>query len=354
MAVHFTAEQMKKSIEAHNRWWKGELDRPLVHVIVQDAYHVNCSARAPMLSQSTCTDFLWSPEQVIDAIDENMSRLEFLGDAFPLVNFDAFGPGVLAAFCGAKLDNSSGAVWFWPQEEKEIGDIHVRYDPENAYVQRIKALYRAGLEKWNGTVILGLPDFGGVMDVAATLRGTDHLLMDLYDEPEEVKRLICEIQTAWYEAYEDLAQVLKPQNAYSNWSHLVSSDPSYIIQCDFCYMISNPMFREFVLDTLRGDTERLTHTIYHLDGIGELNHLDDILALEKLNAVQWVPGAGQPSPMHWMNVFERIAAAGKSAMICGDAEDFLTIMDQIHGTPYTTLTFSSRDERMIRRVLEAR
>ena len=354
MSVHFSAEQMQKSLDAHNRWWKGELGRPLVHVMVQDAYAVEQKACAPMLSQRTCTDFSWSAEQVIDAIDEHLSRVEYLGDAFPLVNFDAFGPGVLAAFCGAKLDNSSGAVWFWPQEEKEIADIHVQYDPENIYVQRIKALYRAGLAKWNGTVIMGLPDFGGVMDVAATFRGTDNLLMDLYDEPEEVKRLIREIQTAWYAAYADLSGVLRPQNAYSNWSGLVSSDPSYIIQCDFCYMIGNPMFREFVLDTLREDTERLTHTIYHLDGIGELNHLDDILSLDRLNAVQWVPGAGQPSPMHWMDVFRRIDESGKPAMICGGPEDFMTIVEKFHSTPYTKLTFSNRDEPIIRRVLDAR
>jgi len=291
---------------------------------------------------------------MIDAIDEHLSRIEFIGDGFPLVNFDAFGPGVLAAFCGARLDNSSGGVWFWPQREMEIGDIHVRYDPENVYVRRIKDLYRAGLEKWQGTVVMGMPDLGGVLDVAATFRGTDHLLMDLYDEPDEVQRLIHEIHTAWYEAYEDLAQVLRPQNAFSNWSCLLSSEPSYIIQCDFCYMIGNPMFREFVLDTLRRDTERLTHTIYHLDGVGELNHLDDILALEKLDAVQWVPGAGQPSPMHWMDVFRRIAASGKPAMVCGDAQDFLAVTDALHGTPYTCLSFSVSDEALIHRVLEAR
>ena len=184
MAVQFDLERMEQVLQNHLRWWKGELDRPLVKAVIGDAYEVpECSI--PVLSQKTCNDFSVSPEQVVDALDNWLSRQEFLGDAFPSVNMDSFGPGVLAAFCGARLDNSSGGVWFFPKEEMEIEDIHVRYDPQNEYVQRIKAIYRAGLEKWNGSVIMGLPDLGGVMDVAAIFRGSENLLMDLYDEPDE-------------------------------------------------------------------------------------------------------------------------------------------------------------------------
>ncbi|MBR5289151.1 MAG: hypothetical protein IKU34_11285 [Clostridia bacterium] len=354
MPVHFDLERLDRVIDAHTRWWNGTLDRPLVSVTIPDAYDVPRRAPAPPLSQETCADFSWTPEQVIDAIDEQLSRCEFAGDAFPFVNFDAFGPGVLAAFCGAKLDNSSGRVWFWPDEVREIQDIHVKYDPDSKWVQRIKTIYRAGLKKWNGVVVMGFPDLGGVMDVAATFRGSENLLMDLYDDPDEVKRLCREIQDAWYAAYEDLAQVLAPQRAFSHWSGLVSRERSYITQCDFCYMIGNPMFREFVMETLREDTQRLPLSIYHLDGIGQLNHLDDILSLENLSAVQWVYGDGQPSAIHWLDVYRRIQAAGKGMMICGGPKDFLDVLDQIHGTPYARLEIKNSERELVKRVLDAR
>ena len=143
MAVHFTEARMAKALESHKRWWEGTLDRPLMSVTVRDAYSLPREVKAPVLSQENCADFSWSPEQVIDALDAQLSTEEHLGDAFPLVNFAAFGPGVLAAFCGAKLDNSSGRVWFFPDRERELADIHVRYDPENPWVRRIKAIYRA-------------------------------------------------------------------------------------------------------------------------------------------------------------------------------------------------------------------
>ena len=141
MAVHFDAERMEQVRENHARWWKGEIDRPLMKVVITDAYDVpECTL--PVLSQKTCTDFSVSPEQVVEALDNELSRQEYLGDAFPMVNFDAFGPGVLAAFCGARLDNSSGGVWFFPKEEMEIADIHVQYDPNSVYAVRIKDIYR--------------------------------------------------------------------------------------------------------------------------------------------------------------------------------------------------------------------
>lgn len=351
MAVHFDLDRMAQVRETHDLWWKGKLDRPLVKVTIEDAHP---GEDIPVLSQSNCADFGPSPEQIIDALDQKLSRQEFLGDAFPMVNFDAFGPGVLAAFCGARLDNSSGAVWFFPEEEMEIGQIHAKYDPENPYAKRIKEIYRAGLEKWNGTVIMGIPDLGGVMDVTASLRGTENLLTDLYDAPEEVIRLCSEIQTAWYAAYQDLSAVLAPQNGYTHWSGLLSSAPSYIIQCDFSYMISNGMFREFVLEVLRNDTRRLAHTVYHLDGVGQLNHLDDILGLRDLDAVQWVPGDGQPAIENWPQVYRKIMDAGKLCMISGEPDSYLKLLSQLHGTPYSTHILKSRDTDMANALVRAR
>lgn len=353
MAVHFDLERMEQVLQNHMRWWRGELERPLVKVTIQDMYCKGDST-IPALSQANCMNLQWSAEQVIDAIDSVLSSQEYLGDAFPMVNFDAFGPGVLAAFCGARMDNSSGAVWFFPREEQEIEDIHACYDPNNPIVKRIKDLYKAGLERWQGTVIMGMPDIGGVMDVAATLRGTENLLMDLYDAPEEVMRLNREIQKAWYDAYTDLSKVLEPQRAVSNWSGLLSATPSYIIQCDFSYMIGNPMFKEFVLDTLKTDVQRLDNVIYHLDGVGELKHLEDILSIEKLKAVQWVFGDGQPPAEHWLDVYRQIAKAGKQMWICGTPESYLKVIDSIHGTPYTAHSLRKCDMELAQRLLSAR
>ncbi len=351
--IHFDQERLENVKLAHEKWWRGELERPLMCVTVTDA-HAGRESKAPLLDQATCTLLQWSAEAVIDALDAQLGKYEFLGDAFPVVSLDSFGPGVLAALCGAKLDNSSGGVWFWPDEERDIADIHVQYDPNNVWAQRIKSLYRAGRERWGNLVTMSMPDLGGVMDVVATLRGTENLLYDLYDDPDEVKRVVKETESAWYAAYDDFRAAMGEDMGYTDWLGALSATPSYVLQCDFCYMIGNPMFREFVLDTLKQDTERLHHTIYHLDGVGELNHLDDLLALDKLDAIQWVFGAGKPGPMHWLDVYRRIAAAGKRMVIEGSPQEFLDALDVLHGSPYARHWLPQKEAELAQKLLLAR
>ena len=40
-------------------------------------------------------------------------------------------------------------------------------------------IYGAGIRKWKGNVLMGMPDLGGIMDIVATLRGSENLLYDL-------------------------------------------------------------------------------------------------------------------------------------------------------------------------------
>ncbi len=356
MAIDFSDERMEQALENHMRWWNGTLDKPLMAITLRNARRSGTGARAPLLSQANCTDFSWTPEEVIEAIDEELSKNEYLGDAYPYVNFDAFGPGVLAAFCGANLDNSSGRVWFFPRREEEIADIRVKYDPANPWSSRIKAIYRAGIERWGRTVVMGMPDLGGVLDAAAVFRGSQNLAMDLYDDPEEVLRLCGEIEGAWRDAYLDMSTVLHPAEAgYTDWSGLLSREPSYIIQCDFSYMIGNEMFRQFVLPTLRRDVGWLENAIYHLDGVGELNHLDTILELEKLRAVQWVFGDGKPGPMHWLDVYRKIRSAGKRMMVLGRPGEVLETIRTLGGTGmYSKFTLDAGDKDLAEELLAAR
>ncbi len=354
MAIHFTMDQMKRCQENHDLWWEGKLNRPLVKVTLTDAYEADRITKAPYLSQANCTDFSYTPDEIVDAMDAELSKQEYLGDAFPMINMDSFGPGVLAAMCGAKLDNSSGRVWFFPDEEREIQDIHVKYDPGNVWSKRIKDIYLAGLNRWNGLVKMGFPDLGGVLDVAATFRGSEDLLMDMIDEPEEVVRLAKEIEIAWREAYEDFRSVLAPQGAYTHWSGLMSTETSYIVQCDVSYMIGRKMFDQFVLDTIRNDTRRLHHTIYHLDGVGELNHLDSLLTLPDLNAVQWQFGDGKPGAGSWLDVYRKILDAGKLIMIEGVPKDYMDVITALHGTPFVRHEMSVKDKGFALQMIEAR
>lgn len=266
---------------------------------------------------------------MIERLDYELSKTEFMGDAFPYLSMDCFGPSCVSGFCGAKLQNSTGNVWFTPEKSLEISDIHVKYDPENVCVQRIKSLYRAGQERWGSNVLMAMPDLGGIQDIAAIFANTNNLLAALIEEPEEVIRLQSEIYQALWEAYGDLNSVLQPVNpGYSDWGGLYSQTPSYIIQDDFAFMISPEMYEEFAFDDVRRQCQNLSHTIYHLDGPGNLRHLDLLLQIPELSAIQWVPGAGQPSAANWMDTYDKIYKAGKGIEVIGDLDDFAAVCEK--------------------------
>ena len=54
--------------------------------------------------------------------------------------------------------------------------------------------------------------------------------------------------------------------------------------------------------------------------------LDDILAIEGIDCIQWVSGAGQP-PMHtWVDVLQKCQQAGKSLDVYGIGFEELKVL----------------------------
>ena len=57
--------------------------------------------------------------------------------------------------------------------------------------------------------------------------------------------------------------------------------------------------------------DHLDHAFYHLDGKGQIPHLDLLLSIENLHGIQWIPGDGQPPPEDWLPVLKKIRDSGK-------------------------------------------
>lgn len=357
MPIHFSADRWQRLKETYASWWAGDLERAVVGVELYGRDPGRSQPDVPLLTQETCTDFRYTPEQLIDRIDWELSTREYLGDAFPFFNMDCFGPGVAAAFLGARLDNSSGRVWFYPAEDLPIDQIHFSYDADNPWLQRVKAIYRAAVERWQGSVIVGMTDLGGNLDVLSTFRPSEKLLMDLYDAPDEVLRLLDESHELWHRFYNEINAIIAPVTpGYSDWGGMYSDQPGYMLQCDFSYMISPKMFRQFALPELAATCKRLPYSFYHLDGVGEIPHLDMLLSIPELDGIQWIPGDGKPDPAHWLELYQRIHAGGKKIQISyGGFEALRAVISQIgttYGVQMKTMSFPVSEADGVRRELE--
>jgi 5-methyltetrahydrofolate--homocysteine methyltransferase len=360
MSIDFSPERWEQVKETYRQWWAGELERPIIPVVLLGARDPGRSQpNAPFLSQVNCHDLSIPAADVIDRIDYELASVKFLGDAFPYFNMDVFGPGVIAAYLGGRLDNSSGRVWFYPPDDNlAIQDIHFKFDPENVWFKRTKELYQAAVDRWDGQVLMGMTDIGGNMDILSAFRPSEKLLMDLYDHPDEVKRLLWEAHEAWHQYYNALNAVLQPVNpGYSDWSTIYSEQPSYMLQSDFSYMISPKMFDQFVKPELAATCKRLPLSFYHLDGVGQIPHLDSLLEIEELDGIQWVPGDGKPDCAHWPELYRKIHAAGKKMQVFyGGLDAVDAVIEQIgtsRGIHLWNLYLPANEETTIRAKLQS-
>lgn len=312
MSIDFAPQRWECVKETYRRWWADDLNRPIVPVELVGRDPDRAEPLAPLLSQVNCGNLSIPVDALVDRMDWELSRRVFLGDAYPYVNLDSFGPGVMAAFLGAKLNVVNGHIWFQPVSHLPIQDLHLTYDPDNVWFRRIKDLCAAMMRRWQGQVLVSVPDLGGNLDVLSTFLPGEQLLLELYDHPQEVHRLLGEVHELWHRFYREITGVLAPYNpGYTAWCGIYSDRPYYMLQCDFSYMIGPDAFAEFALPELSASVRRLGRAFYHLDGPGQLAHLDHVLSIPGLNGVQWVPGAGQPDCRHWPKVYQRIIAAGR-------------------------------------------
>jgi 5-methyltetrahydrofolate--homocysteine methyltransferase len=104
-----------------------------------------------------------------------------------------------------------------------------------------------------------------------------------------------------------------------------------MMQCDFSYMISPQMFERFVMPDLVACCDHLENGFFHLDGRGEIPHLDLLLSIKRLRGIQWIPGDGSPTPDQWTDLLKRIIAGGKLCQVFVSAEGARNIVRTVGG-----------------------
>jgi hypothetical protein len=156
----------------------------------------------------------------------------------------------------------------------------------------------------------------------------------LYDKPDEVNRLAREFYRVSRGISKELGTLTPSARGYSTWGGMYAPIPWEPMQCDFSAMISLEHFERFVKWNLELTvSESPRYNYYHLDGTGQLIHLDSILSIPDLKCVQWVPEPSKHiSWIGWADVYRKISDAGKNIWFNGGLEDIEKIADKIGTT----------------------
>jgi hypothetical protein len=327
--LNFTEKDWERIERDHAAWWAHELDRPLVNLAVTGPV----DHPRPYGFQSNYP-LTMPAEDVVDLYEPFFNATRYYGDAFPWMWVN-FGPGIAAGFLGAdvlSVTEPSETVWFNPRENKPIHQLDLCYDPENIWLKRVKELTRALVERYQGEMQVSITDIGGNLDILASFTTTSQLLFDVVEQPDEVGRLVRQITDAWIRYYEDFDAIIRPTcRGSSSWTPIWSPGKTYMMQSDFAYMIGPKMFEQFVVPDLTACCDFLDHGFYHLDGKGQIPHLDLLLDIKRLAGIQWIPGDGQPTADQWLPLLKRIRDGGKLCQVFVSPEGARHIVKNLGG-----------------------
>lgn len=293
-------------------WERAIVDRALVSLPVPKASQTPVPEREYESLRDRWLDVEFRAEQMAT----RLANVEYLGDALPIA-VPNMGPEIFSAWCGCPYHFGETTTWTDPIIENWDRDADSAvFDPEHPLFKATVQFTEALLERGTGRFIVGLTDFHPGGDHLAALRDPQELAIDMIEHRDAIKEKLATSAAEYFLAYDIFYEMLRGANMpISSWLPLIHEGKYYIPSNDFSCMISTEMFEEVFLPGIIEECRFLDRTIYHLDGPGALRHLDVLLDIPELDAVQWVPGAGNEGFSRWIEVYKRIQAAGKGIHI---------------------------------------
>jgi hypothetical protein len=300
-------------------WWRGEVtDRFVLQVTAQRDQPLPIAA--PREPPPDVEERWLDPDYRIDAAERHFAATWFGGEAFPY--FDPhLGPGSLALYLGSEPVFADDTVWYQSCIHDLGTETTIDLDPTNRWWRATMRLVAEGVRRGRGRYLTAIPDLIENLDTIASLRGTEQLLWDLVDHPARIHDLQRQALEAYFRCYDELYGMASAGEAGCCFSAFQIWAPGRMakLQCDFSAMISPATFEEFVVPYLSQQCERLEYSVYHLDGVDAVKHLDLILSIPRLTALQWTPGANRPGcgAPDWFDTYRRARKAGKSLLLAG-------------------------------------
>jgi len=323
-------QMVKDRFEA---WWNNDcIKRPMLSITARREKPLG--ELIPTSEPTDAEDLHMNVERRIAHMKNHLMRTRFMAESYPNGCLD-IGPGSLAVYLGSPPIFAMDTIWYGANVA-DPRDFNVKFDPDEPwFVRHIDAIRRLQ-EASNGEYLVNIPDIIEGMDIYSAMRGPQPSCYDLIDEPELAEAALNKIDEAYFEAYDRFHEIVRhPDNVQSFTAFQVMGYGRIAkVQCDFNALMSPKQFRRFSQPALRAQCAKLDHSVFHLDGPDAIKHVDALMEIDELDALQWTCGAGQPdsrSP-RWYPIYDRVKDAKKALHLGiyeGKFDDWICACDSL-------------------------
>lgn len=319
-----------RALKHHEQWWAGQ---GLVLGLTAPKDEPWEPLEEPVEPQSL--EQRWfDPAYCAAQAEYVMSKTYCGGDALPRGR-GWKAAGDLAPMLGSPVELSPETIWMHPTIDDPDNCPPLRFDASHPYVVRMLALIDAMVRTSRGRFLVAMPDLVENIDILATLRGTETLMIDMIERPEWIVHRVREINEIYFQVFDLFQQRVRDERGGNMFCFDIwGPGRTAKVQCDACAMFGPDMFRQFAVPALTEQCRWLDYSMYHLDGETCLSNLDALLEIEPLKAVEWTPmllsrgeGGGHPK---WYDLYRRILKAGKSVQAIGvKPEELIPLLDAV-------------------------
>ncbi len=312
-------------------WWhQKNTGRPLMHICVKKSEDIK-SHKEFFLSPE---DYFTGASNIVKYYKYYMENYKFYAEGF--MDFKVnLGPGSLALYVGAEPSFSWDTLWYKEISEEDWEKLlEQKFEIDSFWIEKHIKLIEDIKALTNDEFFIPMPDIVESIDTMAALRGAQELCYDLIDEEEKMKEYIEKFDDYYLKVYKKFYDVVSEKTGGTGYAgfKVWGEGKTAKMQCDFCALMNPYQFEEFVMPSMRKECEFFDRPFYHLDGVDAIRHLDNLLTIENLRAIQWTHGVCKPDGLSedWYEpIYDKVIAAGKSLYLLVDERDAKSSIDGI-------------------------
>ncbi|MFO7959172.1 MAG: hypothetical protein R6X33_18965 [Candidatus Brocadiia bacterium] len=330
----------QQKLELHRKFWRGELERPLLGFFITDEHPAADLPRGPKMPSSDTNN----PMDIVvararaSALRQNAEP----GDRVPEVSVNDCGTAFLPALAGADYRDDGHTVWCIPTG-RNCAELKIRpFDPANplwcSYAEKLRAVAEADIEN----AVAATAARTGPMEALLDMVGAAQLSLDMFDRPNAVKDRACELLQLWKNVFEAQWEILGQPHGINGFGVYLPGKSSLFTE-DALAIVGPRQFDEFFREPISAIARHLETAFIHTHSAG-LDCCRKLAEIDALDGVELSNDPNGPSLEEIVEVGVALQEAGKSVMFSNwkhplTDEEVRTILDRADPTrTHITLT----------------